>query len=690
MKKFLMIIVVTVAVIGLGLGVWFYMDRKMPIAMETVLPSEPLIYVKFSDTQANWEKFSSTQFWHEISSIDYQALMQNSKSGGKEASTFFQILKSQLDDPKTTEVIQKFLGQEVALAVYPTDINLRELTQSVDRNLPQAIEGVLGNVFFVTRISPDMQSAEAFASLFKPKETDPLETTDYEHHTLYTVTIPDVNVKMTFVRIKSLIIVGIGESAVKTSVDVVNRKKLSLAKDPQFKLAQARFLKPSSMTMYINLSKSFLGLHEILKQIASLSNENGVQVEEQLSRYFGGAKGLETLALSTQFDTKFQLQADVFLNSSEMTPSMASFFDSCHAVENKSVRFVPAEVVVYYWTSCFGLENNWNEFKQSMALVQEKDDQSVSDGIKSFEESMGLSIEQDVLPAFADEVGGYMSDLKVGGVFPMPELLFFIKIKDQAKTENLLLKLAEKLSISPQTENYNNIEMSYLTLPVGGEAEPSYCILDDYLLFANNRQVLKKSIDAFGSEALSLGASDSFKDVGLKEQSTGQQFVKVDVLMQKLNELLGWYNQSLTAADEKKEAFKAGSEKRLQDLSNEVTMKQGELKDNQEKMEVLKKQVAELQSQSKDTTALNKELNDTQITIDQLTKDLNISQQRKEDLDQVLKGYATYAQTAERRQYYMDQMVSPWIRAFGYMNVYGGRTTIDKNVIGFKMSLGLQ
>ena len=39
-----------------------------------------------------------------------------------------------------------------------------------------------------------------------------------------------------------------------------------------------------------------------------------------------------------------------------------------------------------------------------------------------------MNIEEDVLPAFGDEMGGYLKDVRVGSLFPVPEFLFFIKI----------------------------------------------------------------------------------------------------------------------------------------------------------------------------------------------------------------------------------------------------------------------
>ena len=55
-----------------------------------------------------------------------------------------------------------------------------------------------------------------------------------------------------------------------------------------------------------------------------------------------------------------------------------------------------------------------------------------------------LNIEQEILPVIGDEFGGFISDIQVEGMFPIPQIALFLKIKKYSLL-NIKIKMLDVL-----------------------------------------------------------------------------------------------------------------------------------------------------------------------------------------------------------------------------------------------------
>ena len=98
--------------------------------------------------------------------------------------------------------------------------------------------------------------------------------------------------------------------------------------------------------------------------------------------------------------------------------------------ENRSIRFVPVDILAYQWNNTFSLKDYWEHIKQQTAGAnQGQQGISSQQAVAVAEGFLGLSLERDILPALGDEIGGYLADVELGEPFPIPELVLFMKIE---------------------------------------------------------------------------------------------------------------------------------------------------------------------------------------------------------------------------------------------------------------------
>src|SRR5208282_3342628 len=131
-----------------------------------------------------------------------------------------------------------------------------------------------------------------------------------------------------------------------------------------------------------------------------------------------------------------------------------------------------------------------------------------------------INIRNDVLPLLGHEIGGYLTDVDMQGTYPFPRLLIFVKIHDRAKAERLLEKFTQNPITMLQSEQYDHVDIHYITLSLGANMDPGYGFLGDYLLVATSRQLLKQSIDAYNDSMRSIVSDDAVGQFGLASKNS--------------------------------------------------------------------------------------------------------------------------------------------------------------------------
>ena len=684
MKKILVIVLAVMVVAAAGIGFYFYQTSLNKLTMEEVLPQGALAYVRFSDIEKRWTEFKNTKLWRNILAIDTPMLMEKSGLTPKEIeASGYPTLKKILSDPNTNILFMKFFGREAALGLYPVEI--KEFK-------PDPWQNVVSSLIMVVRLGPDMQVAETMSSLMK--EFDPalqLTTEEYKNHKITLIEIPQKKIKVGYVRIKDLLIVGFSDQAAKMCIDVVSKEKASLREDPTFKRVQAKYL-PSALTVaYANLELIISDIKELLlsinkdvKKEDQSSVDKQAQFKQEMDRAMAQAAGFIALGSSMTTASVETNKFDLIYDKDRLDSQMKKMY-ACAPQENKTIRFVPQNALGYQWSNCFDIRTQWETIQKELKNKKTEDAKGYSpqETIAALEKSLKLSIEGDILPAFGGEIGGYLSDITLTGVFPFPKLLLFVKIADRPAAERVLSSLSARPEIVWQKENYKDVQIQYTALPLGEDFQPGYCFLNDYLLLATSRQTLKESIDALNTSGTSLNSSVAFKNVnvGLTDKNNSVFFLKSDDLLNRVRKIIEWWVAKTKARAVQQQAFKEGMEQRLEDSKGDLKKEEGELKELEASLRSSNDQLKSLQSQGLDVAEILTKIDHFEKQIEAKKESIQKVKDNQTDIEDAIQSFKEEKVNPQLLELYVNQVVFPIVDGLSSYKAIGSKAVFTDEAI---------
>ena len=702
-KKILIIVLVVVVVIGAGVG--FFLWRGKALAIEDVLPQGALFYVKFSDVDNNFSAIKSTAFWQSLQTVRWDYLLPigslREEKGGfsRQQQELLKSIGEKFADSSTAAVLKEFFGQEFALAFYPPATDPQEITILSDKDMYSFVRKMFSNVLLVTRAQGKGIFVDFLARFLRYDAKLQPETEDVEGYTLHYVTLPGTELRIGFVNIHDLLVIGIDDHILEQSVKTARKEVPSLAADTHLRKSRERATVPSEFDGYWNMAEisAYTGQY-LTALIARMEQElrasvvaqghgaaeesesvrqNVESIKAWLAERTRLAAGLDVLGVSGRWDDMLSLKFDLYFDR-DKADSQKSMTYGCPAATNATLAFIPADAIFYQWNNCLDLKASWDEIKQEVAVAHAGVADAVTP-VNALETVLDMNIEEDVLPAFGDEMGGSLKDIRVGSLFPVPEFLFFIKIGDEAKTKELLTKFEDRFLEHVRQEEYNGIPVGYVVSPAGGDIELAYCILDKYLLFSLSRPVIKGAIDTYQNRALSLAASDAFKTVHLADhpQSRAIQFIRIDETAAALQNVLTWAKTRQAAQDAQKEAFQKGSAQRLADVKLETESQKQELEETKKLITALNDEIEKLESQQVDAAMQHADLEQSQEKAKALEEGITDAQARQKELEEIRRGYDRYLVERKNRDEIEANVVAPFFKSFMSLKSWGVRTTLE-------------
>ena len=706
MKKTLIIILV---VVMFGAGAGFFLWRGKALAIEDVLPQGALFYVKFSDVDNNFSAIKSTAFWQSMQTVRWDYLLE--KGGfSRHQQELLESIGEKFADPSTAAVLKEFFGQEFALVFYPPAADPREITILSDKGMYSFVRKMFSNVLLVTRAQGKGIFVDFLARFLRYDAKLRPETEDVEGYTLHYVTLPGTGLRIGFVNIHDLLVIGIDEHILEQSVRTSRREIPAFSSDAHLRRSRERAMVSSEFDGYWNMAEISAYTNEYLGALVSRMEEevrdtavprdedssggnerdernegqeegstrqNMESIKAWLTERTRLAAGLDVLGVSGRWDDMLSLKFDLYFDRDKVDPKKGAAY-SCPAAANATLAFIPADTVVYQWNNCLDLKASWDEIKQEVAAARAGAEDAATP-INALETVLDMNIEEDVLPAFGDEMGGCLKDVRVGSLFPVPELLFFIKIGDEAKTQELLTRFEGRFLEHVRQEEYNGISIGYVVSPAGGDIELAYCILDKYLLFSLSRPVIKGAIDTYQDRAPSLAASDAYKAVHLADdpQSRAVQFIRIDEAAAALRNVLTWARTRQAAQDARKEAFQKGSAQRLADVVKEMESQKQEFEETKKRIAALNDEIEKLESQQVDAAMQRADLEQSREKAKALEEGITDAQARQKELEDIRRGYDRYLVERKKREEIEANIVVPLFKSFMSLKSWGVRTTLE-------------
>ncbi|GEM_PF-2732295 len=664
MKKIILWVVISIFFVGVTGAACFYLLRKK-VQPEQILREDVLGYVRVNNPQEDLQKFMAAPLWKTFTQLDFDLLQQKKFITAKQRF-FMDWLKNELPRVSSEISFKTVLGREMVISFYaPEQFNFNSSEGEPATLKAQWLGEILSNIAIIGRVEPQFQLIE-FLSGFSNQffQYVATESVEYKKHTIYLITLRNTNIQLGFTRIKDLLIIGLGDKMARRSIDVFEGSSPALATDKEFKKLIQNYSKPVSGFFYGNIQKTA----EIAQ---NYFNENNSSPSSQLSGkdFFKAISGFTRIGASVHWAKLSMFKGNILYDADQTDPSLKQTHTSCAPRENKTVSFIPKEVLIYQWGNCIDFNYYWEEIQKEIKKTETSSSKTASrEQIQKIEDALGFSIKEIAL-SLGDEMGGHLADIDENSLIPIPRLVLFIKMNDQRKIENVLKNIFDQFMMPLKEEVYSKIPIQSMVLPLGESVQPSYCFLDQYLLLGINRQVLKQSIDVFRGKALSLAAQEELtKEVfSLKGKSAGFLFLKIDKTLAKMESIMQKLSELAFAEERKKEAFLSGSLQRLKDAQLEVVGKEEELKLSKEKLKSLENSVV----QKDDFDALRQEIENKE-------KEFNTAQEQRKELEQITEGYGQFQANSQIRQVFMDEIISPFLKSFQSFSFLSATTTQEK------------
>lgn len=721
MRKTLIIILAAVVVIGAGVGIFLW--RAKPLAIEDVLPQGALFYVKISDVDNNLAAVQSTAFWQNLQTVRWDYLLEKSAFSPHQKE-LLESVGEKLADPSTAAVLKEFFGQEFALAFYPPATDPGEIVLLSDKDMYNFVRKMFSSVLLVTRAQGKGVFVDFLARFLQYNAKLQPETVDVEGYTLHYVTLPGTAIRVGFVNIHDLLVIGIDDHILEQSVRTSRGEVPSLAADAHLRRSRERAMTPSEIDGYWNMAEISAYTDQYLSAlIARIEGEihntaaaqeedspgrderngrdesddgegNARQNVESIRAWLAErtrlAAGLDVLGISGRGDDMLNLKFDLYFDPDKVDPKKSATY-TCPAAPNATLAFVPADAVFYQWNNCLDLKASWDEIKQEVAAAHAGVEDAVTP-INALESVLDMNIEEDVLPAFGDEMGGYFKGVRAGGPFPVPDFLFFVKVGNDAKTGELLAKFEDRFLEHVRQEEYHGVRIGYITGPGQGDIEVAYCLLDKYLLFSLSRAVLKGAIDTSRGRAASLAASDTFKAVHLADdaRSRAVQFIRIDETVTQLRNVLAWARTRQAAQDARKEAFQEGSAQRLADVTEEMESQERELEETRKRIAALGEEIERLESRQVDAAMQRAEQEQSREKVKALEAGIADARARQKEMEETRRGYDRYLVERENRGEIEANVVAPLLKSFTSLKAWGVRTTLGNGAFESNLFLKVE
>ncbi len=668
MKKYFLIggviAFVFIAVVG---GCFFYLQQK-PFVVESALPSGAAGYFKIFHLKEDWPQIQASQFVQILKTVDIPQLLEKNNVPPQQIEAYRRLIQY-LSNPKISSIIMQVLGKEAGLAFYPIQT---EASNSVNP---------ANSLIFFTRLSPQIQILEMISGALNQFNTEfKTITLDYHGQKITLIEIPNQKLRIGYVRIKDVLIGGIEDAAAKRAIDVSMKVKPALLSDKNFTDSSSSFLKKSLLEAYLDINallNSFEAFNDILNQ-----NKQAGRVIERLEGFSTFAGSL-TLANNHTLTQKWVFMYD----PKKLKPYLQQMY-TCAPAENKTMKFVPKDVLAYQWNNCYNFKDLWmnvkeeiiNQSSRNSSASDDDDEENKKAKAQKFfsktQKYLNVDFENELLPALGDEIGGYLMDADTSGGIPFPKMVFFLKIKDRNVFDRLLSSMTKHPMFMLQKENYQGVELQYTMMHLGA-LQPGYCFLDDYFLAGTDMKTLKNALDARQNSSVSILANPNFQTVntGLTVKNNAVFYIKMDETAERARTIIQWaVNQKLTrhAQDE---AFKAGIVKRLAVSKQKLIDDDKALNDSKAKLKSVNEELSNLKMQGGDVAETLKKIDHLENDIALKEKTIGNEKDDQADFEETIKNFHEDKIDPELINFNMTYGLNPLIEILKSFDTIGSQTT---------------
>ncbi len=620
-----MIILVFVAVVVLLLiGIRFYVQKgKIAREIVDVIPAGAMFYLQVNDLEMNIRDFQKTALASELQAIDFPGAMQALGAGDREM-LFYQVLKEEVLSEEQMNLFLKIFGHQAAIAYYWPE----STAESFDfANIMKSLSGLC----IMTRLGPEAQFIELLMTALSKGSEDVTQTSEeYRGETIYRVDVRGIPFPISYVRFDDVLVVGIGSTAAQRAIDVVYHDDPALSGDPVFLAMKQSAINNAQQIGFLRYEQFVEKMNDVVMQLAGSQEESARQaMQQQMAKGFEGLQGFQSIALSSRYGQPWQSRLEMLYDRSQLSAEVAKIF-TLPKVENRSLAFIPKESVLYSWNSLFGLKQYLEHIAQLVAQHQEKSEGDFFNGmVFSFEDM------QSLVSLLTYETGWYFLGIDLTDMAPIPQAGIILGVNDTDKAQALIRQWVERVGIVKfDSENYRGHSLEVGTIPLVAKLEPTYCVLNGYLVLATNRQVIYRAIDASLEPNKALSDHDFWRGTqpGMPEFANAVFFADFRALSQALSRLVAWGNTWADVQYSRQQAFQAGAVKRMEEIDHELAQTQQEIQDGEQRLATNRTEMDLLANARADAVETNKEIERKTRLLDSARRSVLAAEQEEQTL----------------------------------------------------------
>lgn len=515
MKK----VVILIVVLGLVAIGTFYLLKPAhkEVKPAKLLPADTLLMVELVNLEKSIDGFKSGKLGQKLKEIDLTGVMQDLEVPVK-AIEEYEKNKSAVLSTLDSMLFKELFGQETVLAVLPLKI---------DNLTPEGLNKALGSLVLISRPKSRAELVE-FASRILAKNLK-FQTEVYAGYEIKSFEL-DSDITVHYSLADGLLVATLDRQAIITCLDLRKNQQPSLDQNEYYQNLRSKLASSGTKTfVYNNTEKMYESILNISRLI--IKEEEFSDTERSLAAF----KGFKAIGYASYDDGSDLLQNKtlVMIDKKGLEPVYAKAYCS-EPGKNKTLQIVPDNTLFYYWANNLYLKSFWDIYSENQYLNDEEKESMKT----SLEKETGVSFDE-VLQAFGNQFGLILTDINTGGLFPIPELTFFVETANQDTVAKLMDSVTQKSGMVLQKEEFNDIKINYIMLPFGNDVQPAYAFFNGFCLISINHQLIKDMISTYkNGDNITTDKDFLAVNKGLTDKNNNIMFVKIDQLIDKIKELV--------------------------------------------------------------------------------------------------------------------------------------------------------
>ncbi len=520
MKRFLLLVVIVV--LSGGIGYLFIVQPRVPDLLKLV-PEESLAVVDWQSPAGSYQAFMDTPFGKQLRAVDLPLIL-SALGFSKDKSSRVEQLAGNWQAFSRSPFFKQFFGTRTVLALLPPKSSSPDLPAALLKNCVLLNSSGRKTALLRTLV----------AGLSGGQELPPVK---YQGYTIRGYRLNSV-LSLYFATDGDLLVAAFDPAPIRQSLDLLLARILQkgggIAGNADYAELKQRARGLDDFFLYADIAVLKRWLRD-LSRSKTTGPAAGISVTTM-------PRGVGKAVLFHQaFPPIQQFTSIVRFDASELSSFQKRIYVR-PPIENRKLANMPANLQVYFWSNWLDLPAWWRRTREH---ASRKDIRRARRLAEFVDRNLGMEMD-DFLALFGQQVGLDIKEIKFSGFFPVPRICFCVELTDRVVVQKLLDKMVADIPIHRALVAGVPVVS---VLAAGGLMQPSYALINNYLLMADGRDQIEDILQP--TAAMLIRDPDFLKlDMGLQQPNNLVFFARAAQLIQGMKELASWLGTIIAIRDE--------------------------------------------------------------------------------------------------------------------------------------------